>query len=165
MSEPVFFRGKSCFVLIADSHHNQAMLEKLSAEIQDAGGLILLGDCVQDAEYLRKKLPYPDVYAVKGNCDYFDRAPEEISGRLFRENGPVFLACHGHRWGVKMNPLSLLYHAKEQGAAAAFYGHTHFPAMDREEGVLLVNPGALKDGYYALVRFENSMLKVEHKKL
>lgn len=165
MSEPVFFRNKTCFALIADSHHSQTMLDRVVEALQNAGGLILLGDCVQDAEYLRKKLPYPDVYAVKGNCDYFGGAPEEISGRLFRENGPLFLACHGHRYGVKMNPLSLLYRAREEGVSAAFYGHTHIPALDREEGVLLVNPGALKDGYYALVRFENSMLKVEHKRL
>ncbi|MBQ3222875.1 MAG: YfcE family phosphodiesterase [Clostridia bacterium] len=165
MSEPVFFRNKSSFALIADSHHSQTMLDRVVEALQNAGGLILLGDCVQDAEYLRKKLPYPDVYAVKGNCDYFGGAPEEISGRLFRENGPLFLACHGHRYGVKMNPLSLLYRAREEGVSAAFYGHTHIPALDREEGVLLVNPGALKDGYYALVRFENSMLKVEHKRL
>ena len=165
MSEPVFFRGKKDFALIADSHHSQKMLDAVARELESAGRLILLGDCVQDAEYLKKKLPYPDIYAVRGNCDYFGGAPEEISGRLFRENGPLFLACHGHRYGVKMNPLSLLYRAMEQGVSAAFYGHTHFPALDREEGVLLVNPGALRDGYYALVRYENSMLKVEHKRL
>lgn len=165
MSEPVFFRDKSCFALIADSHHNKEMLDKLAEKLQNVGGLILLGDCVQDAEYLRPRLPFPDVYAVRGNCDYFGGAPEEISGRLFRPNGPAFLACHGHRYGVKMNPLSLLYRAKEIGASAAFYGHTHIPAIDREDAVLLVNPGALKDGYYACVRYENSMLKIEHKRL
>jgi len=165
MSEPVFFRGKSSFALIADSHHNKEMLEKAAEALKDAGGLILLGDCVQDADFLRKMLPYPDVYAVRGNCDYFGGAPEEISGRLFRENGPAFIACHGHRYGVKMNPLSLLYRAKEAGATAAFYGHTHFPAADREDCVFLVNPGALKDGWYAMIRFENGMLKAEHKRL
>ena len=84
---------------------------------------------------------------------------------LFRSNGPMFFACHGHRYGVKMNPLSLLYRAKEMGASAAFYGHTHIPALDREEGVLLANPGALRDGHYAIVRLENNALKIEHKRL
>ena len=165
MSEPIFFRDKDSFALIADSHHNSAMLDRAAEALRGIGGVILLGDCAPDADYLRKKLQIPDVYAVRGNCDFPGCAPEEMSGVLFRGNGPKFIACHGHRYDVKMNPLSLLYRAREIGASAAFYGHTHIPALDREEGVLLINPGALKDGRYAIVRLDRGALKVEHMRL
>lgn len=165
MSEPIFFRGKDNFALIADSHHNTLMLDRAVGALQGVGGVLLLGDCAPDADYLRKKMRIPDIYAVRGNCDFPGCAPEEISGLLFRTNGPRFFACHGHRYGVKMNTFSLLYKAKEIGATAVFYGHTHIAMMDREEGVLLANPGALQDGRYALVQIDKGALKIEYKRL
>lgn len=66
---------------------------------------------------------------------------------------------------MKQNPLSLLYRAKELGVQAAFYGHTHIAAQDCEDGVLLFNPGALRDGRYGLVWLENSRLHAAHRTL
>jgi predicted phosphodiesterase len=39
------------------------------------------------------------------------------------------------------------------------YGHTHFPVLKEEEGVFIMNPGALKDGRYGVITIENGKIK------
>ncbi len=162
MSEPVFFPGGSAIAVIADSHRYTNMLETAAKTFQALDGIILLGDHATDIEILQETFKKP-IYAVRGNCDFPRVAPEEMYGKLFSADGPRFYACHGHRYNVKMNPFSLLYRAKEVEAQAAFYGHTHIPALDREEGVLLLNPGALRDGRYAIVYLEKGRLCAVHR--
>lgn len=164
MSEPVFFPHAQTIALIADSHRDRMMLDRAAEALRPVDGVLLLGDCAPDADYLAAKLGKP-AYAVRGNCDFPGAAVEEMYGALFSALGPRFLACHGHRYGVKQNPLSLLYRAKELGAQAAFYGHTHIAAQDREDGVLLFNPGALRDGRYGLVWLENGRIQAAHRAL
>lgn len=158
MSEPVFFPHAQTIALVADSHRNSVMIEKAAPVLRCTDGIMLLGDCASDAKEFQR-CTGKSVYAVRGNCDLPGAAPEEIYGRLFSANGPRFLACHGHRYGVKTNPLSLMYRAKELGVQAAFYGHTHIAAQETEEGVLLLNPGAFKEGRYALVYLENGRIQ------
>ena len=44
---------------------------------------------------------------------------------------------------------------EEAGAQVALFGHTHEPCACYVGKVLMVNPGALKDGRYAVLRIEN----------
>ena len=109
-----------------------------------------------------KELTDKPVYAVKGNCDLSRRMPLELTPEL---DGAKLLLCHGHERFVKENLYLLFMRAKAVGAQAALFGHTHVPLCTREEGVLLLNPGALKDGRYALLTIESDQLSAELKQL
>lgn len=164
MSEPVFFPGGSCVALMADSHSSTKMLKRAAEVFRTCDGVFLLGDCSSDAKELSKWLSVP-IVTVRGNIDFDRSAPLERSGRLFSPEGPRVFLCHGHKYDVKTSPFTLLYRARELSAQAAFYGHSHIPACTTEEGVLLCNPGALRNGQYALVQLENGRLSVTHKTL
>lgn len=130
--------------VVSDSHggsyHLQRFVEFCRAEGIDQ--VCHLGDIVDDARWLRQQLEIP-VALVAGNCDFYSREPREIS---FTLEGKRFLLVHGDRQGVKMGPERLSYYAEENMAHCALFGHTHTPFAAYVGNVLLVNPGALKNG-------------------
>lgn len=79
------------------------------------------------------------VLAVWGNTDGFDvraRVPEKVETEL---EGRRIIIVHGHRLG-SLNPERL--RAAYPDADVVVFGHTHQAVVDREGGVLVVNPGA-----------------------
>ncbi|MEG0145820.1 MAG: metallophosphoesterase family protein, partial [Clostridia bacterium] len=63
---------------------------------------------------------------------------------------------HGNTYRVKQGLLMLAYGAREVGADIVLYGHTHIPSVDRDGPLLLINPGALMDGRYAILTFSDN---------
>ena len=58
------------------------------------------------------------------------------------------------------------YRAQEVGAKIACFGHTHHAAAEWKDGILLLNPGALCDGRYAILQTgEGGEVKAELKEL
>ena len=57
--------------------------------------------------------------------------------------GNKVLVTHGHYYGVSMAFDQLADAAKQRGCNAAFFGHIHVPVLEKEDGILLVNPGSL----------------------
>ena len=140
-------------IVVSDSHYDRAALMNLAQEIQrrgDIGAVIHLGDMEGDADWLRNRLAIP-VYSVPGNCDMNFSAPDEL---VLSFEGMNMLACHGHTRRVKQTLDSLVYRALELNVPLALFGHTHARCLRNEGGVLLLNPGALKDGRYALLEVE-----------
>ncbi len=130
------------FVVLSDTHGDLSKmyraLDYLRALAPDA--LIHLGDHCADGEQLARELDLP-LYAVAGNCDAGRTlAPQE---RVLEAEGARVLLCHGHAWGVNDGLQRLLYAAQERACAAALFGHTHRQLVQREQGVLLMNPGSL----------------------
>ena len=68
--------------------------------------------------------------------------------------GVQMLAVHGDKYGVKLDYGPLSYYAEEAGAAIALFGHTHQPFAGYVGGVMLLNPGALNAGKYAILEIE-----------
>lgn len=73
--------------------------------------------------------------------------------------GMRVLLTHGDRYGVKSGLLRLRLHAQEMGCSLVLFGHTHAACAQEEGGVLLVNPGALADGRYAVVAIEDGRVR------
>lgn len=59
MSEPVFFPHAQTIALIADSHRDRIMLDRAVEALRPVDGVLLLGDCAPDADYLAAKLASP----------------------------------------------------------------------------------------------------------
>ena len=147
--------------VISDSHLCRDKVRAAMQAEKDCDAFIHLGDLALDSDYMKELTDKP-VYAVKGNCDLSRRMPLELTPELA---GAKLLLCHGHERFVKENLYLLFMRAKAVGAQAALFGHTHVPLCTREEGVLLLNPGALKDGHYALLTIESDQLSAELKQL
>ena len=69
------------------------------------------------------------------------------------------------RWpGVKSGLTQLIGKGLEVGATVILFGHTHLPAVVSSAGMLLVNPGALKEGLpgsYAIVSVQGATASAE----
>lgn len=120
--------------LISDTH---GMLRPQVFEAFAGVELILHAGDVGEDDILDELETIAPVYAVRGNTDRIDnpRLPE------FREleiNGVTVHVSHGHEVGAK--PITLV--AAYGSASVIIYGHTHREMITREEGRLVVNPGA-----------------------
>ena len=140
-------------LVLSDSHgHTQRMRRVLEAEA-DCPVVFFLGDGLSDLEKAKEAFPARKFVAVRGNCDrtgeytsYDDFAYQYIEGH-------TIIATHGHRAAVRVSLRDLAEKAKSVRADVALYGHTHVPRREVRDGVLLLNPGALCDGAYAILTF------------
>ena len=155
MSDLIFFPGARRIAVVSDSHHDRSMLEQLAERLRGVQGILHLGDNIPDAVYLQQLTGLP-MYNVRGNVE-LSSGVMELQGRLGSAEGPRFLACHGHRWDVKNGLSSLYYHALETDCPLVFYGHTHIAHELCENGVRMLNPGALRDGSYMIFTIEGQI--------
>jgi uncharacterized protein len=137
-------------LVISDSHGNYPRALKAHELAGPVDQIIHLGDGAEDARLMEAALEVP-VLRVAGNCDFDPSLPLELT--LEFEECRVYLT-HGNRLLVKSGLARLIEKGIEVGAKVILYGHTHQPVVAWHEGVLLVNPGALKEGFtgsYAIV--------------
>ncbi len=147
-------------LIISDSHGWLTGLQeviKLCNNDRSIGGVIHLGDFERDAQYIQRRISQP-VYYVAGNCDWGSQGAEEAVQYI---DGVKFLLTHGHRYHVKMSLLRLGYRAAEAQVQAALFGHTHAQFMGYEQGVLLLNPGALQNEKCAILTIENGQVSAK----
>ncbi len=145
------------FMVLSDSHRAAGRLAR-AAEVYARGGFdgcIHLGDVHSDARRFAE-LTGTEPLCVRGNCDPpLCPAPAE---RVEALGGVRFFLAHGDRYGVKSSLTRLSYRAEEQGCQAALFGHTHTAFCGYVGAALLLNPGALKDGRYAIVTVEGGRI-------
>ncbi len=126
----------SSIVVISDSHGSIENLSLFTARLGQPDALWHLGDCTEDAPRLAQRLNCGFV-SVRGNCDPFSSQPLMQVIDWHRKR---FLLLHGHTVGGRLN---LYYLAKEHGCDVVLFGHSHVPSMERQDDVLLINPGSL----------------------
>ena len=133
--------------VISDSHGGKVRLDMFRriAEQEKYDAIIHCGDGVSDAKWLAKNLGC-EVKVVAGNCDFYGREVREL---VVNYGNVRMLAVHGDMYDVKWELTRLSYYAEEKCVNVALFGHTHQPFAGWVGGVMMVNPGALKDGRYA----------------
>lgn len=137
-------------LVLSDSHGAAKRLAAVLSQVENMvpQALLYCGDGLGDVLPLRVR--FPSFYAVRGNCDL--AAPPDIPAeQSFRLNGLEFFLAHGNGYRVKRDVQTLTYRALEAGAKVCCFGHTHRPMAEWVHGVLMLNPGALQDGRYALL--------------
>ncbi len=133
-------------LVCSDSHGSYSELARV---LKDTAPdlAVHLGDHADDALFLSKTVDTP-ILSVAGNCDPFSSAP---TSRTVEWEGHKVYLCHGHTHRVKSSLLNLYYTALQQNATLALFGHTHARCDETVDGVRLINPGAAKNGSYALL--------------
>lgn len=128
-------------LVVSDTHGNYLAPLTIFKET-GADLLIHLGDELDDALTLELILDRP-IIKVPGNCDPGAKEPRELLETIA---GTRFFITHGDHYRVKNGLHRLVEKAKELKAAVALFGHTHRPLSQKEDGVLLINPGTLMAG-------------------
>lgn len=124
-------------LVLSDSHGAVDNMVRC-AELAEPDYILHLGDCVRDAELLRRQLPHIPMDNVPGNCDWGDPDPPE---RLIELSGHRILMMHGHTRRVKYGDMAARYAALESSAEVLLYGHTHTPLVDFDGTLHVLNPG------------------------
>lgn len=142
--------------VVSDTHECTGMLE-LAAQRAEEGefdAVIHLGDVRRDAEWLEKRLNR-EIIGVPGNCDFFSRSPRTLTRRF---EGVNTFITHGDLFGVKSSPDRLSYKAEEMKCALALFGHTHLQFSGRAGSVVMVNPGTVMNGRYAVIEIDGEKI-------
>jgi putative phosphoesterase len=138
--------------LASDAHRHAHYCQKLIQALPPVDALCFLGDMDADADLLQSLLseaqPGAAFIAVSGNNDFCSRRARTIEMHF----GAVkALLTHGHLFPSQG---ALLRRAAGQGCALACYGHTHIQKLEVVDGITLLNPGALRDGRWALAELD-----------
>ena len=145
------------FLVFSDTPGVREPMRELYA-LYPNDGIIHLGDHLEDARWMLARTNGHPVYGVRGNCDFGIQGPDD---QLLELGGVKFLLMHGHRFGVKSGYGGALAEAKRRGAEVLLFGHTHFPFMEERDGILMLNPGSLRNPRreYAVIEIENNKAK------
>ena len=77
---------------------------------------------------------------MAGNNDFFDSLPEDDEFMIGRYKAYL---THGHHYYISVGTEMLKDEAKARGFDIVFFGHTHRPLIERDENLLIINPGSI----------------------
>ena len=129
-------------LIISDYHKREDEVLSLIKQYNPSH-ILCCGDGESDLSFYREN----NIISVKGNCDYANLPLVKI----VEIEGKKILITHGHMHDVYFDIFKLYLLAKESNVDYVLYGHTHNQILEEYEGVTFINPGALKDGNYALL--------------
>lgn len=136
-------------VVISDTHHDVARLERILPIINSANYLVYCGDGVMDIMWLRGRIMVP-IVCVKGNNDIaLNMQITDLASVAFGNTRA--LVTHGHKFDVRQGVGKILGLATMKKCHLVFFGHTHKYMDFVQGGVHFINPGAFCKGSYALV--------------
>ncbi|MBR2528442.1 MAG: metallophosphoesterase [Blautia sp.] len=128
--------------------------ENFRQALKEAGRIdriLIAGDIEGRQEAYEQMAGMIPILIVQGNCDVYQGGdlPETVS---FTLEGKRFFMTHGHLYGAGGgNPSRLLAKARRIKADIVIFGHSHRYVDEWQEGIHLLNPGALRGtpGYNA----------------
>ena len=128
-------------LIVSDTHGRDENLEKAVYREEPFDYLIHCGD-VEGREIFIEALVDCPCCIVSGNNDFFSDLPREEEIEL---DGNKVLVTHGHYYGVSMDISGVAEEAasRDRGCEAVLFGHTHYPEIEMQEGILVINPGSL----------------------
>lgn len=145
-------------LLISDSHGRKNAVEQLICG-QNCDFVFFLGDGVRDVEDIDDSI----IKKVSGNCDLFSF---EATTRYEILEGFKIMLTHGHEYKAKLGLETLAFNAKNNNCQIVVFGHIHTQTCEKINDILLINPGAFKNGEYAILTLaKNKEPVVEFKKI
>ena len=146
--------------VISDTHG--LLRPQAVAALQGVEVIVHAGD-LGGPEVLARLTAIAPVQAVRGNTDKGDWARSLPLNRVVAVGGLHLYVLH-NLYELDLDPGAA-------GLAAVIYGHSHQPSLERQDGVLFLNPGAAGPRRFtlpvtlALLRVKDAALEVEFIKL
>lgn len=161
---------------MSDTHGNLNWTEKALEILKDCDKILHLGDVLAHGPnneivegYEPKNLArvfreMDNIYFVKGNCDadvdiMLTRKEIDKADDLLEWGDLKIYATHGYV-GSKADRIDK---AKSQGANILAFGHTHMSHLEKEDDLVLLNPGSTTypyDGIHSLAIYEEATIKI-----
>ena len=126
-------------IVISDTHRHMDYALRVLDNLSEYDMIIHLGDYSADAASLERLYKNVTVVSVCGNNDF--PSPSSPAEREIEIDGVKLFLTHGHKYGVKFGYERIYLRALELGAQVVLFGHTHVPICEKEDGVLMLNPG------------------------
>lgn len=149
-------------LVVSDSHGDAYALRRAIEQQPRAQVIIHLGDGERDMEESASLCREKRVICVRGNCDWGSLLP---ALSLERVAGQLLYCTHGYAENVKYGDSQLRERARASKASIALYGHTHTAVIDYEDGLYLMNPGAVANGEYGIVDITPAGIVCVHHKI
>jgi uncharacterized protein len=117
--------------VISDTHG--LLREEARVALAECEHILHAGDVgnITILEALRKIAP---VTAIRGNVDVSGACAELPATEMVELDGVVFYLVHSLGW-LDLDPLSA-------GVQVVVSGHSHKPSVERQDGVVYLNPGS-----------------------
>lgn len=145
-------------LVLSDSHGAESVLRNILRENRSCDMFIHLGDGGDDMTWMNEFTSGKQVCILRGNCDWaINQNPEKIITKVC---GKTIFACHGHLYGVKNGLGTIHYAALEEKADICLYGHTHIQRLEDECDMIILNPGAVNKGEYAVIEILGDKINV-----
>lgn len=151
-------------LVLSDSHGFSSFLNEAIKREPQCQKIFFLGDGVRDIVEMKRLYPDKEFIIVVGNNDY-DSQYSTIAYKYLQ--GCTIVATHGHQFNVRRTKSELAAHAAGVLANVVFYGHTHTSdiSFDSSSNVVMINPGAMLTGQYAVVTLENGDVTAKFKSI
>lgn len=141
-------------LVLSDSHSSLATMRR-GIEKLKPDHVVHLGDTMEDAQAIAQEYPQLRFHMVPGNCDRRGISQSLPDILCYNVGGVMLYMTHGHRHGVKSGTECLLAAAREKGAQAVLFGHTHRAVCRKEEdGLWVINPGSCGMGEQSMAVIE-----------
>jgi len=129
--------------ILSDSHGNKNKVDELLNH-DDFDYFFFLGDGLRDFD------DYDDIKIkkVSGNCDLLNN--EALTQFITLLDHKIMLT-HGHDYRAKYTLSLMLDEAKNNNCDIVCFGHTHKQKNEIINGILFLNPGALKNNNYMIL--------------
>lgn len=128
--------------VISDSHNVNSAIQAVKSYVKDVDVVLHLGDGASNIKEITNDFK-GEVHAVKGNCDIYSEYPDE---KIIEVLDKKILMCHGHKYNVKMELNTIFYRGKELGVDIVLFGHSHLCTIEKDDGLVLMNPGSISNG-------------------
>lgn len=141
-------------VVVSDSHKRVGTLFDVIEKHTDNTDLfIFLGDIDSDFDDILAVYPDLKYRRVAGNNDW--NSYHKLTG-VSKINGRRVFYCHGHTLHVKHGYEEIKNYARSINADICLFGHTHTQFTDYDNGLYIMNPGAIRNGEYGIVDIESN---------
>lgn len=148
-------------LVFSDTHGDISRAKEIISHTPGVTGVIHLGDIERDFIALRKEFDRIPFYGVVGNNDFFSSMEKEQL--IIIKEKRIFLT-HGHYYIRGFSNIdSLIYRGMELKADIVLFGHTHVSVYDKNDGMIVANPGSLTsprmgERSYGVIEIENGKL-------
>ena len=125
-------------LIISDTHRKHDNLLKVLERECPVDLLIHLGDAEGYEDYIAEQAGCP-MEVVAGNNDFFSSLPREKELQIGKYK---VLITHGHYYYVSAGLEDIKKEARGRGMDIVMFGHTHRPLIEKDHGVVALNPGS-----------------------
>lgn len=126
-------------LIISDTHRKHENLETVLEKTGTLDLMIHLGDAEGAEDYIEAIAGCP-VEIIAGNNDFFSRLPKETEISIGKYH---VLLTHGHTYAVTAGMERIKTEGRMRSADIVMFGHTHYPLLEQNEDIMLLNPGSI----------------------